>query len=136
MMHPDSAAQRCRGREPNAGFFSLKFLSHGNPCELHRGKRNFAPSYFGRNGQPIKPGDRPIALGDSDPSRQPTELAGFFGPLVIVPVLGDWLVELRGFEPETLFGAIAKSKKFDGDRVSRRTHARSATVFLTSKQPS
>jgi hypothetical protein len=75
-------------------------------------------------------------MGDTTSSRQPAELSGFFEPAFVLPVRGDWLVELRGFEPETLFGAIAKSKKFDGDRVSRRTHARSATVFLTSKQPS
>jgi hypothetical protein len=40
-------------------------------------------------------------MGDWTSLRQPTELSGFFKPAVVTPVRGDWLVELRGFEPLT-----------------------------------
>jgi hypothetical protein len=136
MMRVGSIAETSATVSPNAASFSQKLPSHPYPLVLHPGKRNFAPRDFGRDSGLIGPGDRRIAMGDTTSSRQPAELSGFFEPAFVLPVRGDWLVELRGFEPETLFGAIAKSKKFDGDRVSRRTHARSATVFLTSKQPS
>ena len=35
------------------------------------------------------------------PLRQATEKSGYSKPLEITPVRGDWLVELRGFEPLT-----------------------------------
>jgi hypothetical protein len=91
-MRIGSAAPRCRGRDPSAGFFSAKLSSHPNPRELHPGKRNFAPGDFGQNRRLIEPGDRPIALGDSTLPRQPAELSGFFKPRGVLPVRGDWLV--------------------------------------------
>ena len=56
------------------------------------------PRDFGQKERLFEPGDRRIARGDLTSSRQPAELSGFFKPAVIMPVRGDWLVELRGFE--------------------------------------
>jgi hypothetical protein len=54
-------------------------------------------------------------MGDSTSSRQPAEPSAFFGPKVFLPVRGDWLVELRGFEPETPQRNF-EVEKLDGDR--------------------
>jgi hypothetical protein len=42
--------------------------------------------------------------------RQPTELSGVFKPVFVLPIRGDWLVELRGFEPETLSAQLRNRK--------------------------
>jgi hypothetical protein len=75
-----------------------KLFVSPNPGELHPGKRNFAARDFGQNQGLIEPGDPQIVIGDSTAPRQPAELSGFFKPAVVLPVRGDWLVELRGFE--------------------------------------
>jgi hypothetical protein len=39
-----------------------------------------------------------MGLGDCTASRQPAEQSGSFKPLVLMPIRGDWLVELMGIE--------------------------------------
>ena len=71
----------------------------------------------GRNRQPIEPRDRQIALGCATSSRQPADLPGFFKPTVVMPVRGDWLVELRGIEPLT--SAVRLQRWIDFQRLLR-----------------
>jgi hypothetical protein len=70
-------------------------------------------------------------MGDSTAPRQHAELSGFFKPWVVLPVRGDWLVELRGFEPETPQRNF-EVEKLDGDREFVRIHARSAIVIFSA----
>ena len=84
-------AQRRRGRGTIRASF-CKNSGRTQLCELHPGKRDFAPRDFGQYGRHIGPRDRRSVTGDPDLVPPTCGPSGFFKPAFVLPVRGDWLV--------------------------------------------
>jgi hypothetical protein len=82
------------------------------PREPPPGKRNFAPRDFGQKRRLLAPGDRQISSRDWTSSRQPAELSGFFKPVVVLPVRGDWLVVDAVVENRSPLTNLAACREF------------------------